>query len=92
MIDCSDIVLYIDEKSSASRRIVNFLERAGCRGYKIYHYKNYEDEIATIEGGSFLVPLLWNRKTNKIIVGCPIEYEKFVEKLLRLIESKEEFI
>lgn len=90
MIDCSDLVVYIDAKSSASKRLIFFLQKAQCTGHSVLNYEESVDAITSIEGGFSLVPLIWNKRNNKIIVGCPIDFHIFMEKLFQLLEIEKE--
>lgn len=84
MISCQDILVFIDE-SPPSKRILNYLQKAGCNDFVVKNYKEHIEDILMLEAGSSLVPLVWNKKNNKIIVGCPLEYEDFLAKLKDLI-------
>lgn len=77
---CDPLVVFVDS-SSPSRRILGFLTEAGCEGHEVRYYKGHEDDIIMLEGGSSLLPLVWNKINNKIIVGCPLKFEEFLEKL-----------
>jgi len=79
-VDCSELVVFADD-SPLSHRLISFLERAGCRGLSIKDYRQFKEEIIELEGGSSLVPLVWNKSNNKLMVGCPVTYEEFLERL-----------
>lgn len=85
MINCSSLVVFVDE-SSPSKRVLSFLEKACASSYEVRNYNECIDDILMLEGGSSLLPLIWNKNNNKIIVGCPLRYEDFLEKLRDILE------
>jgi hypothetical protein len=84
-MNCDSLVVFIDE-SSPSKRLLSFLEKACTSAFEIRDYREYIYDILMLEGGSSLLPLIWNKKNNKIIVGCPLRYEGFLEKLREILE------
>lgn len=84
-MDCSVLTVFVDD-SPPSRRLLEFLARAGCEGYRVLSYEGHVDEIIALEGGDTLVPLVWNTFSNRVLVGCPLTFEGFLEGLKRLLE------
>jgi hypothetical protein len=46
--------------------------------------KEYDEELRTLTGNT-LVPVLLNKKNGRIMIGCPVDMDKFFEEFLSIL-------
>ncbi|AFH42718.1 hypothetical protein IOK49_04315 [Fervidicoccus fontis] len=83
------LVVYGLKGCSPCERAFLFLKKAGIE-FEYVEISNCDDanieEVLFYEDGEALLPLILDKKTESILIGCPKSYERFIEELRKSIK------
>lgn len=88
VIIMAKIVVYVIGNCLPCDRAVNYLNKAFIP-YEIKRLESCEDplidEVMFYENGEAVLPLIINKDSEEISIGCPYYYEDFLKEIERLL-------